>query len=178
MTDEVARVALLALTYRELAKNYSVVGPRVDGSEIVYDLDSGREDVSLLTLLGSNAMGELDWIVVRAFDRPDVLASLTADLVEVEPVRAEAILHAIAEVGDRNAGPVPTGRALAAAERWEEVEEAMDALRDLGIAGTRDEVFEMYVGAMQEATGRTRDKIVYDFVDETTTMAEAREGAV
>jgi hypothetical protein len=37
-------------------------------------------------------------------------------------------------------------------------------------------VFEVYVGAMEAATGRSLAAIVYDFVDETATMAEEREG--
>lgn len=175
MTDEVERVALLALTYRELWRNWSCVGPRTDGSEIVDDLDNGREDLSLLTLMGSRAMSDLDWVVIRTLDRPDVLASLLKDIVEIEPWRAEAILHTLAAGDGWSATSVPAGLALTTAERWTEVEEAMNALRELGIAATRDDAFELYVGAVEDATGEPRAAIVYDFVDEVGDMAEARE---
>jgi hypothetical protein len=178
MTSEPAgmteRVAIAALTYHELWRNWSCVGPRENGSEIVYDLDNGREDISLLTMVGSSEATELDWVIVRALDRPDVLASL---LKEVEPWRAEAILHALAAGGGWGARfAIPPEIAATAALRWEEVEEAMEQWREFGIAATRKDVFEVYVGAMEAATGRSLAAIVYDFVDETATMAEEREG--
>ena len=85
-------------------------------------------------------------------DRPDVLSSLLADVAGVEPWRTEAILHAIATEDGWEATSVLAGLALAAAERWTEVEEAMERWRDLGVAATRADVFGVYVNAMEEAT--------------------------
>ena len=174
MTDEVERVAIVALAYHELRRNWSCVGPRVDGTEIVCDLDNGREDISLLTMWGSSAMSELDWVIIRALERPDVLSSL---LVEIEAWRAEAILHALAAGGGWEGVAIPAGLSLAAGERWMDVEEAMERWRDLGIAATRDEVFDTYVSAMEVGTGRSREDIEYDFLDEMATRSDERRPA-
>ena len=171
MTDEVERVAIVALVYHELRRNWSCVGPRVDGSEIVYDFDNGREDMSLLTMWGSSAMSDLDWVIIRALERPDVLSSL---LVEVEPWRAEAILHALAAGGGWEGVAIPAHLSLAAGERWMDVEETMERWRDLGITATRNDVDDTYLSAMEVGTGRSREDIEYDFIDEMTTKAEER----
>jgi hypothetical protein len=146
MTSEVERVALAALTYRELWCNYSVVGPRRDGSEIVDDLEAERSDISLLTMFGSRAMSELDWVIIRALDRPDVLGSL---FKEIEPWRAEAVLHAVA-AGEPTWGQAFLGywMSLSVAARWAEVESAMELWRELGVTATHDEV-ETHVAARE-----------------------------
>ena len=133
-------MALLALALHEAATNWSAVGPRIDGSEIIDDLETERRDISLLTMFASSALSEIDWLIVRALDEhPEELAAIFA---EVEPYRREAILHALAagEQGDWGRVSIPADLALAVGERWEEVEEAMERWRALGITATRDEV--------------------------------------
>jgi hypothetical protein len=178
MTDEVERVAITALTYRELHRSWSLFGPRTSGDDIVADLEAGRQDVSLLTLLASRAMSDLDWVIVRALDRPDVLASLLKDVAESEPWRAEAVLHALAAGGGWEATSFPASLVLAAVERWAEVEEALERWRDLGLTATTDDVFTTYLDAMEVATGRSRVSIECEFIDEMTTKVEEREGVV
>jgi hypothetical protein len=160
MTEGVERVALLALAYHELWWNWSCVDPRTDGSEIVYDLETEWQDISLLTMFASSAMSELDWLIIRALDDPARLSPLVP---EIEPWRAEAVVRALAAGDGWEAASVPAGIVLTAAERWGEVDETMEHWRALGITTTRAEVFETYVDAMEAGTGRSRDLIISDF---------------
>jgi hypothetical protein len=139
--DEVARIAVLALTYHELGRYWSIDGRPMNADEIALDVfraDSDRDDASLLALIGSKGMTEMDWSIIHALDRPDILWPFFKDLAKEDPLRAEAVLHALDHGVRRRQSwegvTVPAGLALRAGQRWERVVEAMSAFLELGIA--------------------------------------------
>src|SRR5918994_4017397 len=89
----VESVALLALTYSELARP-SATGVRTGPRDIVDDLDAIPNQVSLLQMVGSSTLGGVDWKIVEALGHGQALAALYADLADLDPLRAEALLHA------------------------------------------------------------------------------------
>jgi hypothetical protein len=58
-------------------------------------------------------------------------------------------------------GSFPAEFSLRVAERWQEVEDAVERWRGLGIAATREEADAIYCEAVIDATGRSRLE-VYD----------------
>lgn len=79
-----ANIAVLALVYRELAQ----------------PAESTR-DISVLGKMGFDALlgfdaadSEFEWMLSEAAERPYKLLPLIEELSEVEPLRAEALLHA------------------------------------------------------------------------------------
>ncbi len=176
MTDSVEGVALLAVCYTAMF-NYSSVGPRVDGSEIYEDLEVEHPTLSLVTMFASAAFDEFDWAIVRARgederrERRGLETELSRVLVEVDPYRVEAVLHALAAGGSWEGLPVPADLALPVMERWELVEAAMDRWRALGISATREDVEQLFIDASAEVSGRPRDEIYDEFLDAMEAVA-------
>jgi hypothetical protein len=105
----------------------------------------------------SLALAELDWRIVRWLGDPEAVEfgadrGLSPDEFELrgafEPWRLEAALHAVAAGGKEerlHSGiTFPAQFTLAVASRWSEVEEAIDHLRELGLAVTREAVEDAY----------------------------------
>jgi hypothetical protein len=88
-----------------------------------------------------------------------MLPPLFADLAELDPRRAEALVHAWPE--DAPAAPV----SLEILRRWEEVEEAMDSFRELGITATRDDVMAIASRAYRGATGGSLNETIGHYAD-------------
>jgi len=135
VTPSVEAVALRSLAYTELGRGCST-GPREEFADLVEDFENQHEGISLLTMIASEAFGESDWRIVRQFERPKTLPGLVKYLAPFDPVRAEALLHAWPE----DAPERPTPGTLDGLDRWQEVEEAMDRFRDLGITTSREDV--------------------------------------
>ena len=153
MTPSVEAVALRALAYRELGKGCST-GPREEFDDLIEDFETGHEGISLLTMIASEAFGESDWRIVRQFERPKTLRTLP-DLLKYlsgfDFLRAEALLHAWPE----DAPEPPTPGTLDGLDRWQEVEQAMDRFRDLGITTLREDVDLVARRSYMSATGTT-----------------------
>jgi hypothetical protein len=149
--SEVERVALLALVYREFAKGCSV-GARTEPSDLYDDLQATPGSLSLLTIVGSTNLPSLDWAIVRALDQPEQLPELAAALVDYDPLRYEALLHAWPKDA-----PEPAA-GLLYLERWDEIEEAIAALEATGLTATRDDVEDAALDAYVSATGASLDE--------------------
>jgi hypothetical protein len=160
-TASIDQVALLALTYRELAR-FGATGAPSSPSDIFDDLDAIPGEVSLLRLIGSAALPEFDWLIVGALSEPETVPALLADLVEFDPRRAEALLHAAWPSDADSSRVVP----VAFLTRWDAVEEAMTELRSIGLTASRGDVFETYVGAL-ERSGRSRAGVLDDYFEST-----------
>jgi len=154
------RVALLALVYGEL--HNARYGERGEEDALYDDLEACPGGMSLLLAIGSAALPEFDWEIVRALDAPETLPALLEDLVEFDPRRAEALLHAYGASDGDASRVVP----LAYLERWEEVEQAMNRFRDLGITATRDDVALVANRAYMSATGATLDETIDHYATE------------
>ncbi len=144
------RVAALALAYEELAKG-SATGPREGFDNLLDDFEHCPGEVSLLAMIGSGALSDLDWEIVRAMEYPEGLPALAANLAPFDPHRAEALFHA-------EASEPPRACCLDALERWEAVEQAMQRLRDLGVTTTRDDLELVGSRAYMSASGATLDE--------------------
>src|SRR4051812_6424159 len=83
-------VATLALVYREL------YNARHESARNLFDdLETCPGELSLLAMVGSQALTRLDWYALRVMDeQPVALAALVADMAEFDPLRSEALLHA------------------------------------------------------------------------------------
>lgn len=122
MLAPVENVATLALVYRELAQPFG---------------DSTRE-MSLLGKMGADALAgsEHEWLLAEAMEQPDKLLPLVAELSPVDPLRAEALLHAFPP-GD---GLAEAGWAWPYRRRWDEIEAAMRWLEGEGLTTPREAV--------------------------------------
>lgn len=151
-------VATLSLIYRE---HHNAHHSGADG--VLEDLEVCPGEVNLATMIGSEHLDELDWLVVRAMGTGGDLNPLAADL---DAVRAEALLHAWPVDAPPPDGPwtLPFG-----ADRWAAVEEAMQKLRGDGLTTSRDRVGLIAEYAFRAETGMTYDEYTghedeYDFV--------------
>jgi hypothetical protein len=90
-TAQVETVAVLALAYAGLAKG-STTGARVRFDNLIDDLDNDPGSVSLLTMIASDSLTDVDWeIVSLAFEDPAALRTLILNFAESDPLRAEAL---------------------------------------------------------------------------------------
>jgi hypothetical protein len=153
--DEVGHVALLALVYRELAE-WGATGAPESGNDLYDDLEAVPGNVSLLRMIGSAALPEFDWTLVKALSAPETIPELLKEVAKVDPLRAEALAHA-AELPTRN---------LLQLRRWARVERAMDELRATGLTATQDEVFERYMAA-RLAQGASIVEVLDDYYAST-----------
>jgi hypothetical protein len=139
-------IAFLALAYRELGAPWE-----------------RPNDLSLVSKAAARALdnptdNEFDYLMIEFLDRPDshaALSALLADLAEVTPTRAEALMHAF---------PPPEAAweepwAAAFHSRRHEVEEAIQWLVVLGLALPRHSVAGLaeFASAHVAAAGRTED---------------------
>jgi hypothetical protein len=123
-------VALVALVYEEL-REPCATGPRTGPGSIIDEFEDGGDRVSLLALVGTSALRELDWFLLRALDAGPVDA-LADDLADVDLVRSEAVLHASPET--------ISPRSFDELARWREVEEKMEEFREMGLTASREDV--------------------------------------
>lgn len=110
------KVALLALVYREFE-----AGARAKGT-------------SLLKRMALHDLNELDALIFNSMDKVEELAELMVALADFDELRYEALLHAWPP--GPNGDPPPEGPCnptLLARERWQEVEEAMQAIYATGV---------------------------------------------
>jgi hypothetical protein len=151
--NEITRVALFALVYREAHKT------RAQSSEnLLEDVDVCSGEVSLATLLGSCYLTEEDWVLLNQLQGPDDFLPLARRIVHEDPFRAEVLLHACPPHGRRS----NSGWAASLVARWDAVAAARVALRDEGLTATRDDLDELAVGAYKTVTGKTHA----DYLDE------------
>jgi hypothetical protein len=152
-TAQVETVAVLALAYAGLAKG-STTGARVGFDNLIDDLDNDPGSVSLLTMIASDSLTDVDWeIVSLAFEDPAALRTLILNFAESDPLRAEALAHAWPD--ELTPSPV----AMRYLARWEQVEEFMEFLREEGVETTRDDVALV----ADVATGRFDDLVAGRF---------------
>jgi hypothetical protein len=118
----VENVAVLALVYRELAQPFG---------------NSARE-MSLLAKMGADGLADsaYEWLLAEAMEQPDKLLPLIADLSAVDPLRAEAMLHAFPP----DDGLPEEDWACAFRRRWDDVETAMRWLESEGLTTPSDQV--------------------------------------
>jgi hypothetical protein len=169
ISEEAATVALLALSFQEAAQG-SLVGPRTSGDDLLEDLQHNPSQVSLLSYFVASALTESDWEIVRAFN-DDRMSEARELLAQVDPSRVEAILHAFAAGREIEELPIPRNFFFdgfaTAAERWEEVERAIEGWRSVGITATREDVHAAYIEAMRSATGLPTNAIIDSYLDAT-----------
>lgn len=142
--EPVEKVALLALVYRELY-NARHTGP----DSLLDDFETCPGEVSLLGMMGSQSLTGLDWFVIEAMERPELTNNLAGDLAALDPIRAEALLHAWP--GEQ----ISAVRSLAEFRRWEEVETAMREFSELGVTMSRSDVAALAYRSYAQATAQT-----------------------
>lgn len=99
-------------------------------------------------MMGSQALTDLDWLLVRAMDKPELFRNGCFDLADLDPMRAEALVHL------KFLEPLWSAWALRfTGERWFEVEEEMQRLRDEGLVTSRTDVESAAMRAYAEASG-------------------------
>jgi hypothetical protein len=153
--EPVEKVALLALVYRELY-NARHTGP----NSLLDDFESCPGEVSLLGMMGSQSLSELDWFVIEAMEDPETLPALASDLAALDPVRSEALLHAW-PLGEQ----MPAVRSLAEFNRWEEVETAMREFSELGVTMSRSDVDALARRSYAQATGQRLEDVLDEWCD-------------
>lgn len=122
--DGIEKVAVLALTYRTMHRE------RYEGAVSLFeDMEGYPDGISLLGMIGSHALAEADWDIVAYIDRAPSPGPLACELAAVEPVRAEAILHAWPH--DPREEFAGAEWAQPYIERWELVEAMMTGLEPL-----------------------------------------------
>jgi hypothetical protein len=122
----VENVAVLALLYRTLYRNC------YEGPEALHDDMRGNPDgISLLGMIGSQGLGEVDWELVNSMSRhEDELPVKVVQFLRFwSPLRCEALLHAWAD--DPGAELAREEWAQPFIERWELVSAAMNGLEPL-----------------------------------------------
>jgi hypothetical protein len=119
--------------------------------ELIRDLDWGHGNNSLLRYFTSRALTEIDWQIVDVLgDRPERLPAL---IKELDIVRQVAVVHAMFAVANSYQDDRQDERewylkhvklradlVLRIAETWEEVENAKERWRALGLTITGSEV--------------------------------------
>ncbi len=150
----VDRVALLALIYRE-HHNAHHYGPE----SLFEDFECCPGEVNLATIVGSELLDELDWLLIRAMEKG---RDLNPTAAELDPVRAEALLHAWPSEGSPPDGAwtLPYG-----ADRWTAVEAKMQRLRDEGVTASRDDVELVAVAVYKAVTGKNHAAYLDEYAD-------------
>jgi hypothetical protein len=149
--EEARNVALLALIYRE-----QYLERRQGLDSIADDLESCPGEVSWLTMIAVDRLTPGDWALLRKLDEPSDFLRLAR---RVDPLRAEALLHAVP----------PNGRcslklwAAPYLARWGQVQELMLQLQQEGYTVKRDDLESRAVGAWMGATGDTPQQYVEKF---------------
>jgi hypothetical protein len=146
--EPVEKVAILALVYRELYNT------RHTGPDSLLDDFENCLEVSLLGMMGSQSLSELDWFVIEAMEEPETLPALASDLAALDPIRGEALLHAWPP-GEQ----MPAVRSLAEFNRWEEVEKAMREFGELGVTMGRSDVDALARRSYAQATGQRLEDV-------------------
>jgi hypothetical protein len=141
-------VAALALTYREL-HNAHVLSPQ----DFVDDREGNPDELGLLVRAVASQMTDVDWLVLRTFDDANGSWAVVAeDVHNVDPARAEAMLHA----WPPERGLPPLGAAWTfgyIGERWEAVDAAMLHLEARGLLANREDIESTARGAYVAVTG-------------------------
>jgi hypothetical protein len=160
VSGAVETVAVLALTYRTMWRNcYSTPAALDDELEQTSDpwlSEDGSEDiippapggVSLLGMIGSQSLEELDWELIEAMPIHDGgsfvdLAELGRDLAKLSPERCEALLHAWPQ--DPRGDLANEQWSEPYIERWAEVSAAIAKLEPL--TWDREQCDEMALAA-------------------------------
>ena len=97
-------------------------------------------EISLLAMVATSTFSDFDWQVVRGLNAREL--RLPEIVNEVEAFRVEAIVHVLAQRGQFDRIYLPANLALHVAERWTEVEDAIERWRALGVTATREDVEE------------------------------------
>jgi hypothetical protein len=139
------KVALLALVYAQL-----YMARHSDPDNLLEDFEVCRGEVTLAAMIGSQAAEPFDWFLIRAMDDPAALRATARDVAEVDPLRAEALLHAWPPEAD---GPNDAWALRYGGERWTQVEQVMEQLRADGLTTSREDVNAIACRAYAEAVG-------------------------
>jgi hypothetical protein len=141
--------ALLALAYDNGEQFWIDTNP--PQTDFLFALRRNSYDISLLRFFTNSALGEIDWRIVEALSNaPESLPGL---IQELDLVRQVAVVHALLAVANEKEHvsavereryykqvKLPADLALRVAETWEEVEEAKDRWRALGISLKHEDV--------------------------------------
>lgn len=121
--------------------------------------------MSLLGRMGADALAKSEYeaLLAEAMEQPDKLLPLVADLSDVDPLRAEALLHAFPP-GD---GLPEAGWARPYRCRWTDVEAAMQWLASEGVTASSNEIDAVAAAAL-ELMSRGRNLSVSGFVEGST----------
>jgi hypothetical protein len=112
------KVAVLALVYRTMYREcYS------GAISLHEDMECYPEGVSLLGMIGSQALADEDWALVALMDEYDSPAAIAADIAAWDACRCEALLHAWPD--DPSDDLPDTEWALPFLARWPLVETVM-----------------------------------------------------
>jgi hypothetical protein len=139
----VEEVAVPALVYREL---YNVRHTHPDN--LFEDFDVCPGELSLPAMMGSQALTDSTGCSCAPWTCRSLFRNGRIDLADLDPMRAEALVH----VGYLE--PLWSAWALRfTGERWFEVEEEMQRLRDQGLVTSRTDVESIAMSAYAEASG-------------------------
>jgi hypothetical protein len=124
MLAPVEKVAVLALVYRTAWRNcYSTPGSLDD------DMEGNPEGISLLGMIGSQALTPADWELVALMGDRSFPAELAAGLAEWSSQRCEALMHAWPQDPREDLGDPDWARPYL--DRWELVAATLDGLEPL-----------------------------------------------
>lgn len=141
--EAVRDVALLALIYREC-----YLTRRTSLDAINDDLDACPGEVSWLTMIAADKLTPYDWELVAQLEGPSDFMRLAR---RVDPLRAEALLHAVPPSGRCSQRPW----AEPYAARWGRVRSRMRQFEGEGVTATRDTLESVAAAAWMAATGDT-----------------------
>ena len=140
---EVREVALLALLYRE---NY--LARRTGLDSIADDQEVCPGELSWLTMIGADTLTEYDWAIIGDLDGPSDFLRLART---VDPLRAEALLHAVPPNGRCSHKPW----AEHYRSRWGYVRSRIRLFEQEGYTATRDVLESLAARTWMAATGDT-----------------------
>jgi hypothetical protein len=155
--DEIVRVALYALVYREV---YKARHRCMD--DVLDDIETCPSEVSLALLIGSQYLEDADWAVLHQLQKESDFVQVARQIAREDPFGAEVLLHACPPNGRRSK------RAWAAklVERWDSVAAARRALRDEGLTASRADIEAVAVAAYEAATGKTHEEYLNEYDDQ------------
>lgn len=145
-------VALLTLLIRHAWQNRWE-----DLDSIIVDQGIAPGELSWFSMLAAHQLTEDAWRVIRVLNEPADFTRWARELSATDPLRAEALLHAVEQ---RNARWAFTKWAApyTAPERWRRVQQFMKMFEEEGIGATRDDIEAIASWAWRAVTGEPLDR--------------------
>jgi hypothetical protein len=155
--NEIVRVALYALVYREVYKACHTCT-----EDVLDDIEVCPSEVSLALLIGSQYLDDDDWRVLNQLQEASDFLQVARQIARNDPFRAEVLMHACPPKGRRSERPW----AAELVERWDAVAKARWALRDEGLTMTRGDVEAFAVSAYEALSGKSHAEYLDEYEEQ------------